>query len=242
MGNLIIPPRAEASTAERNWRELVSRRRVPFADAAREVEIYDDFIDFVSWTENSTGVNTDSFIDGSLVSDGLGVGVLQCGDASVSNQTISRSYGDAGLVLGTAAIDIITRVKIPTLPTVAQAFSFRFGLSSPYASLFNNGVWIRADSTSGNWFLHTASGGVGSNVDSGVAVTTDYTLLQLFIPYDISYVEARFDKRDKVTLATNIPTSTLGIFYTMHKTAGASTRYVYNDFVHMKALYKRTRY
>lgn len=223
-------------------------------------EYFDDFMSQTGANAYSNGFFTQTISSGALTFDGV-PDVNRPGIMKLS--TASSATGRAGLFTnGNNVVTLFNTggrivfeidVRIPTLSTSGERFSFYFGeltsLASPTQSA---GVWFTYDeggvatgsAASANWQVATAVGSSRTYTTTGVAVTAGqwYKLKAIVNAAGTSvgfYIDGTLVRTETATLPTSSTNLVLGMSLT--KSVGTTARTAEIDFFHYKQKFTTLR-
>lgn len=132
-------------------------------------------------------------------------GILRQATSAVINTIAAIALGNGGTII--APSDSHSMLWITQLNSNDANTTVRFGtMESPVTSPPTNGIYVEKLDADTNWFCVTRAAGVQTRVDSGVAITTSYTVHA----YTRNSTGVLFSiNRAPVcgTISTNIPTA-----------------------------------
>lgn len=159
-----------------------------------------------------------------------GVAQFSTGGTATGSSTL-RTHTNA-MLLGRSSISFRQVFRIPVLPTVAEAFSFRAGLSSATnAAPPTHGVTLSLDQSNPNYIARSSAGGSATAINTGIAATTDWTTIDLIV--NKSGTQAQFFINGVATsILTNLPGNgqEVGLMGGILKSAGTTARVILYDY------------
>jgi hypothetical protein len=181
----------------------------------------------VSGASHSVGTDADAF------------GSVQLSTLTSSSASPGIGSGGNNTILNTETLIFTARVKIPTLSDGTQSYHIQIGYADGYTTNLTNAMMFTYDSqgtqtgssTSPNWQTSTQSGGVRTfnQNHTGVAVGTGWTVLR--IEATSSSVVFKVNGVTVATHTTNIPSTYMGSFVALRKTAGVTARTILLDYI-----------
>jgi hypothetical protein len=145
---------------------------------------------------------------------------------------------NGSFVLGGGLIDLVWVIKLPALSNGTDTYNLSVGMGSQNVSPPANFVGFQYSSTlnSGNWTLQTNAAGTGTQVNSTVAATTNWTRLRVQINANASTCTFFVGDVSVGTISTNIPTLTINPEVIIAKTAGTTSVGVNLDYMRIYQL------
>jgi hypothetical protein len=181
----------------------------------------------ISGASHSVGTDADAF------------GSVQLSTLTSSSASPGIGSGGNNTILNTETLIFTARVKIPTLSDGTQSYHIQIGYADGYTTNLTNAMMFTYDSqgtqtgssTSPNWQTSTQSGGVRTfnQNHTGVAVGTGWTVLR--IEATSSSVVFKVGGVTVATHTTNIPSTYMGSFVALRKTAGVTARTILLDYI-----------
>lgn len=207
--DLLVIEDSEAANAKK--RVLVKKLLAAEPDYfAGEVRFYDEFFPPIlddMWTTSVSGT-------GSLVE----VGLLPGGQVLVRAGNAAGRYAELYFGGGVAWQSLTLNPRISMRAKYDGTSNGHIEFEVQYTDA-SNYVLLRAD-WGGNWFLETRSGGVSTNVDTGIALDNAWHVLE--VRASPTSVTAYIDGTLRATSTTNIPTvsGTVSVYVSATGTGG----------------------
>jgi hypothetical protein len=228
-----------------NWTDIENT----FKQAMYQREVFEFCHEFLSVPvhEPFTPSNNGSGSAGNVMVAGEanhpGILQLETGTNAAGRAAIQTTFDCILLGGGAAVFEAV--VRIPTLPTAAQAFAFRIGFGDLDTDDFNDGVYFELTQGSADWYCKTASGGMRTPADSGVAAQAN-TWTRLRVEVNAGGSEATFyiDGTSVATITTDIPTGAgheTGLAATIKKTNGTTERTAHIDCIYARIEFTTAR-
>lgn len=224
------------SSVSENWTDIEDT----FEGMLYQREVFEIFAEFVN-ALNGTPFSAAFSGTGAAGSTSVAGESSYPGIVRVETGTTTTGYGafqtalDAFLLGGGAAI-FEAVVRIPTLPTVAEAFAFRIGFGDNAGGDMTDGVYFELTQADSDWQCKTASNSTRTTYDTGQAAAAN-TWVRLRIEINADGSEANFyiNGTLRATISTNIPTGSgreVGIVASIVKSAGTTERVAQMDYVY----------
>lgn len=140
-----------------------------------------------------------------------------------------------GLMFGLGIYEYRGSHRLNILSTAAEEYQAFIGFCNDVSGLARtDGAFFHYDRavTGDNWFCRTLKGGVGTSVDSGVAVDTGWHTFRVVINHDATAAYFYIDGALVQTITTNIPGlgDETGAEFGIIKSVGATARYIWSDW------------
>lgn len=215
------------------------------------VEIVEDFIgnntndEFkYDWVATLSGAGADFLTvpSASIWTAGrAGIVYLETGSTSTGYVFVSLGTGLSPSALGRCGGGVMTfetSIYLPNLADAGQDYVLRVGFGDDVTAADNDdGIYFEYDrSTSVNWRICCASGGVRTKTTSATAVgAAAWIRLKWVVNAGGTSVEFFVDGVSVGTITTNIPTTGWSVpMYKFGKTAGATTRVLHIDYCYFR--------
>lgn len=199
------------------------------------VTYYDDFLHWQAgdWSRNSSGTGAGSTFS-VKPADADHPGQWK-GSTGTTTTGVSRLqlYEDAFRV-GGGKVRFETCIKLDTLSDGTNTYTVIVGFNDNTAGdAGTDGVYFKYThgTYSGNWGLITRLASTETTSDSTVAASTSWVNLAFEINAAGSLVTYYINGTSVGTSATNIPTSTTGITFSIKKSLGTTSRDLYADYM-----------
>lgn len=201
------------------------------------VTIYDDFMHWQigDWTRGNSGSGSASTF-AIAPSDANHPGQWRGETGTTTSGHGRLQYYEDCMRLGGGQMLFETCVKLTTLSDVTDTYTMRVGLSdNTSGDDGTDAVLFRYThgTHSGNWDLVTRASSSETSTDSSTAVTTDWTSLAILVNAAGTLVTYYVDGSSVGTSSTNIPTSTLGPYVAIKKSAGTTERNMFCDYINL---------
>ena len=165
----------------------------------------------------------------------LETGTSTNGYCALGLQNVTTTTGS--VILGGGAIDLYMVFKLSNLSDGTDTYQIAvgFGDSTNTPPPFDNGVFLNYSSTvnSGNWQMSTASSSTRTTSNSATAATTNWTTVRINVNAGATLCTYYVNGVSLGTISTNIPTTTIGPFFVLSKSAGTANRFLKIDLVYM---------
>jgi len=188
------------------------------------------------WTIGTSGAGAAVVMGGELDIPGicsLQTGTTATGRESIQTNVVGMTFG------GISTLSFLTRLRFPTLSTVAETFTTRFGFSDNNAGAATDGAYFELESNGNpNYQCVTANAGVRTTVDSGVAAVAGQWDNLSISGTAAKGIKFRINGVVVATIASNIPNATaraFGCMYTIIKSVGTNVRQVDVDYAQVLA-------
>ena len=173
---------------------------------------------------NATIVSTNRGVD--TTNRFLGVLGLDTGTTTTGRASLSRTTN--AFIFGFARVRQLWRVRLPTVPTVAQDFETVLGFSDNTGAGTdgNNGIYFKIDRTfsASFWICTTSNGGTRTNTVTTIPISTSPQQFEIDVAADASSAVFKVNGAVVATINTNIPTGVTGVMAKVIKTAGNTAR------------------
>lgn len=223
-----IPKAGADAMLDREWVDLFSPDLF---------QVWDDFI-IVQGGNNdhfigdNSGTNSSSGQAGPQ--NGGEVGVVSCNTGTTTTGRASRRSDLDGIILGLGAIVFEARVRVETLAdTATQDYNALVGLADIVTAIPPaDGVYFLYDrDVDANWHAVTRAGGLETNTDTGVAVSTSWQKLRIEINDGATEVKFYIDGALEATHSSEITGATLGAVVNIIKELGSTARTLLADWM-----------
>lgn len=169
-------------------------------DRSRGFSFFNKMRQTYSSTTNESLIDQNPFVlyvgGAGLASNGVSTYFAPC--VNLSTSTDATAYAVAVhteyphiFVPGTSDLDHRFVGLIPTLPTVAQAFTVQIGFIAGFPSLATAGIYLELTEASSNWFKVVKNAAGTTRVDTGIAAVAA-TPTALRVAYSAAATESRF--------------------------------------------------
>lgn len=196
---------------------------------------FDDFLSPGSGTVGETGwlttVSGGAASAGTGESDAPGIQVLSTSTSGTGLAQMSKNA--AGVLFGGGIFVFESRIRLSDLSDVSETYTIRVGFADNVSP--TDGVYFEYSHgvNSGQWRGVAMNNSTPTNVDSAVAVTTDWTRLKVVVAADGSSAEFFVNGASVGTAGSNIPTGAgrqTGPRFAIQKSAGTTARTLSIDY------------
>ena len=209
------------------------------------VTYYDDFLHWQAgdWSRNGSGSgNVSTFSVTPTDANHPGQWMGRTGTTTTGHSRL-QLYENSMRVAG-GKVRFETCVNLEALSDAGETFTIRVGFTdNTTGGDGTDAVFFRYTHGThlGNWDLVTRASNSETSTDSSVAVTIDWTNLAFEINATGTLVTYYVNGASVGTNATNIPTATLGVAFSITKSAGTSSREMHSDYVDLNIELTNTR-
>jgi hypothetical protein len=166
--------------------------------------------------------------------DAASLGVNQCATGTQNTGRAGVNNGQDCIRFGGGTLTATWRFRIPTLPTVGEAFAVYIGFADTINGNQVDGAYLYLDATTANFQYYTASNSTRTNVDSGkLAVANTWYILKVVVNAAATSVNYTIDGASSQNIATNIPTGAgreTSLMANMIKSNGTTSRTLDVDY------------
>jgi protein involved in polysaccharide export with SLBB domain len=172
-----------------------------------------------------------------------GISSMSTGTTATGRAAIQTNNAAIQLAGGAAVLEAC--IRIPSLPTVAEAFAYRIGFGDSVSADMTDGVYFELTQANANWQCATANNSTRTKVNSGVAAAANtFYRLRIEVNADGTQALLYIDSVLVATMTTNIPSGAgrqLGIVASIIKSAGVTSRTAEQDYIAAKIAFTAQR-